>query len=183
MLLNKAELARVFSVSEPTVTKWIADGCPFESKGDNGVAYQFDAAKVKAWKDARETAAREAEEARERAISQMQSEMFGTDQPLAPAGLSQDDIAKHLRNVREAELLKHQMGQRLDREDVQNEFAAVFNVCRQRMLGWASTLAKTANLTPDQQQLAEDLARDTLGAMHRQLKDSGLRAAVEDVAV
>lgn len=182
MRVNKAELARIFGVSEPTVSKWIADGVPIETKGDNGVAYEFDPEKVKAWKDEREERARQAEADREREISRMQSELFGADQQLAPEGLSQDDIGKYLANVRSAEALKVQMGQRLDRADVENEFAAVFNVLRQRMLGWSSTLAKLANLTPEQQNLAEGLVRDTMAAMHRQLKDPGLQAATQDAA-
>jgi phage terminase Nu1 subunit (DNA packaging protein) len=179
-LVNKAELARTFGVSEPTVSKWLADGCPAEKGGSNGVAYEFDVDKVKAWKDERDRLL--AEQARERAVAirTKQNELFGDDQSLVPEGLSQDEVKTYLENVRLSDYIRRQRGELVERSSVVNEFSAVFNVVRQHTLGWATTLAKTAGLTLEQQRAADGLARRTLDAMWRQISDPTLRPVLDD---
>src|SRR5579883_1132301 len=76
MLVNKAELARVFGVSAPTVDRWIVDGCPIVKGGSNGVAYEFDTDQVKDLKDRREADDKRQAEEREQEIRRIQSEMF-----------------------------------------------------------------------------------------------------------
>lgn len=48
--INKQRLSELQGVSLPTITKWIADGCPVEVAGSNGKGYEFDNAKVTAWR-------------------------------------------------------------------------------------------------------------------------------------
>lgn len=40
-LLNRAQLAAIFGVSENTIDKWRKKGMPCETEGGNGVAYEF----------------------------------------------------------------------------------------------------------------------------------------------
>lgn len=178
LVVNKGELARVFNVSEPTVGKWIVDGCPVHSRGASGVAYEFDVDQVKAWRVERAEAERAAAQEREQEINRRQAEMFG-EQKFVPEGMSQEDIGTYLENMRLFEIVKKQRGEVIDRADVRNEFQAVFNVLRQHVLGWATTLARTAHLSAEQQRAAEALARGTLQAAWQQIKDPALRAQVE----
>ncbi len=182
LLVNKAELARTFGVSEPTVSKWLVEGAPFVKGGSNGVAYEFDVDAVKAWRDEVEQRERDLASEREAAIRQKQAELFG-EQTFMPEGMSQDDIGKYLDNLRLFEVVKRQRGEVIERAVVRNEFQAVFNVLRQHVLGWATTLSKTAGLSPEQQQAAETLGRGTLAAMWRQIKDQDLRPAIDGDAI
>jgi phage terminase Nu1 subunit (DNA packaging protein) len=179
LLVNKAELARTFGVSEPTVSKWLVDGCPFEKGGSNGVAYEFDVDRVKAWKDGRDRLLADQAREREAAIRAKQNELFG-EKDFLPEGLSQDEVKTYLENVRLSDYIRRQRGELVDRANVANEFQAVFNVVRQHALGWATTLAKTAGLTGEQQRAAESLARRTLDAMWRQISDPAMRPALDD---
>ena len=49
-VLNRAQLAMAFSVSENTITKWVLQGMPVQSAGQNGVAYEFCLSHCWAWK-------------------------------------------------------------------------------------------------------------------------------------
>ncbi len=179
LVVNKAELARIFGVSEPTVSKWLGDGLPFEKGGSNGVPYEFDVDRVKAWRAEREEAERDAAQKREEEISRRQAELFG-EQRFMPEGMSQDDIGQYLENLKQFEIVKKLRGESIERELVRREFQAVFNVLRQHVLGWATTLAKTASLTAEQQRAAEQLARRTLDAAWRQISDPDLRPGLDD---
>lgn len=52
--LNRADLARVFGVSENTITDWIGKGMPVLSGGRNGVAYELSLRQCWAWRSHRE---------------------------------------------------------------------------------------------------------------------------------
>jgi hypothetical protein len=181
VIVNKAELARVFGVSEPTVGRWILDGVPVEKAGSNGVGYEFDTDQVKAWLAERDEREKAEAEQREKKIRDLQAEMFG-EAPLAPEGVSQADIRQYLDNLRLSDLVRAKRGELLERDDVLNDYQAAFNVVRQHALGWAATLARQAGLTPDQQHKAEQLVRLMLGAMVRQVRDPDLRPALSDAA-
>lgn len=177
LLVNKAELARLFNVSEPTVGKWLVEvpAVPVVSGGSNGIAYEFDVDQVKAWHEARATRQREAEQDREQQLRAAQAELFGAGTPLVPEGVSQDDVKTYLENVRLHDEISRRRGESILRADVRNEFQAVLQVFRQHVLGFATTLARTANLTPEQQRAAEALGKQTLDACWRQIRDPDLR--------
>lgn len=175
--VNKAELARMFGVSEPTVGKWLVEGVPVAKGGSNGVAYEFDPDQVKAWRDARVERDRDLAAERDAEIRRKQAELFG-EQRFMPEEISQEDVGRYLENQRLHGIVAKQRGEVIDRELVRNEFQAVFNVVRQGVLSWASTLSKTVGLTPEQQAVAERLGRDLLGQMHRQIRDPELRPDV-----
>lgn len=170
--VNKGEMARFFRVSLPTVDRWVQLGCPVIEGGSNGVPYQFDVHAVKAWRDQVEEREKRAAAERQQQLDAAQSELFGGEQ-LAPQGI--DNVVDFLNAERLALIVGKQKGELIAREDIRNDYAAMFGVVRQQMLGWAATLARTAGLSPEQQQEAEKLVRTTLVAMHGQIKDPSLR--------
>jgi len=175
LIVNKTELARMFRVSIPTVDGWIAEKCPLESGGSNGVAYEFDFHAVKVWRDEQDALKAEAEQDRQRRIGAAQAEMFAGER-LAPEG-GLDGVREALEAERLAIIVSKQKGELVTREDVRADFAAVFGVCRQHMLGWSATLTRAAGLSPEQSAEAERLVRETLVAMNGQIKDPQLRPA------
>ena len=50
---TKADVARIFRVSLPTVDAWVRSGCPFSRKGSRGHAWEFDLAEVVSWRFSR----------------------------------------------------------------------------------------------------------------------------------
>lgn len=179
LLVNKGELARMFRVSLPTVDNWIGDGLPVEKGGSNGVPYEFDFERVKSWREEKERLASEAEAERQRRIAEQQAELFGGGERLAPEGVSH--IKESLEAERLAIIVGQQKGNLIAREDVRADFAAVFGVVRQHMLGWAATLTRSAGLSAEQQKEADRLVRETLIAMHGQIKDPSLRPSLDAV--
>lgn len=180
LIVNKRELAGLFRVSIPTIDDWLPKGCPVHKGGSNGVAYEFDFEAVKAWREAEAAREAKAEADRLRRIGDAQSELFGGQQ-LAPQGLP--NIRESLEAERLAIIVSKQKGELVSREDVRNDYAAMLGVIRQHALGWATTLARVASLTPEQQREADRLVRSMLLAMHGQIKDPGLRPALTDDAV
>jgi phage terminase Nu1 subunit (DNA packaging protein) len=49
--LNKADLAKHYGKSLPTISQWVAKGCPFVSKGGPGKEWVFDSAEVASWRE------------------------------------------------------------------------------------------------------------------------------------
>ncbi|MFO1081888.1 MAG: terminase small subunit [Reyranellaceae bacterium] len=172
LIVNKGELGRLFRVSLPTIDAWVSRGCPVRSGGSNGVPYEFDFEAVKAWREQEDSREREAEAERRRRIDLAQAEMFDGAR-LAPDGVG--DIREALEAERLALIVGKQKGELVSREDVRADYAAIFGVIRQHMLGWAATLTRSAGLTPDQQKEADRLVRETLVALHGQIKDPDLR--------
>lgn len=172
LIVNKSQLARLFRVSLPTIDGWVEKRCPIHKGGSNGVAYEFDVDQVKTWRDAEDAREAEAEAELQRRIGVKQAEMFDGAR-LAPEGAG--DIKEALEAERLALIVGKQKGELVAREDVRNDYAAVFGIVRQHLLGYATTLGRTAHLSADQQKEADRLVRSTLEAMHGQIKDPELR--------
>jgi phage terminase Nu1 subunit (DNA packaging protein) len=172
LIVNKTQLAKLFRVSAPTIDGWVERQCPIHKGGSNGVPYEFDVEGVRAWREAEDKREADAEAEMQRRLGLAQAEMFGGER-LAPEGMG--DIREALEAERLALIVGKQKGELIAREDVRNDYAAVFGVVRQHLLGYATTLGRTANLTPEQQQEADRLVRGTLEAMHGQIKDPALR--------
>lgn len=49
MIVNRATMADILSVSLPTFDTWVKRGCPVLQKGGRGIDYQFDTAAVFRW--------------------------------------------------------------------------------------------------------------------------------------
>jgi phage terminase Nu1 subunit (DNA packaging protein) len=56
LILNKREYADARGMSERTVTRWLAEGLPFEGSGKKGDPIRIDMAKATAWEISREVA-------------------------------------------------------------------------------------------------------------------------------
>ena len=166
-LVNKRELAKVMGVSEPTVESWLDDGLPVVSKGSNGVAYQFDVEAVKAWKVAREDAARSEVERR-------QQSLFGDGERLAPAGNARD-VREMLEAERVAMALSAQRREHIPRQEVEDDYKAVFGLFRQHVLALDSALTRSAGLTQPQQQEHRRLIRVMMGSLSGAIRDANLR--------
>lgn len=69
-ILNRAQLAVAFGVSENTVGKWITAGMPMLSQGQNGVSYEFRLSHCWAWKQSRDAAVQAQKTDRDRIAQQ-----------------------------------------------------------------------------------------------------------------
>ena len=58
MIANMVQLAELQGVSRQEVRSWLEDGCPFERRGKKGRDWQFDPARVTAWRIERESTGR-----------------------------------------------------------------------------------------------------------------------------
>ncbi|KEJ93977.1 Phage DNA packaging protein, Nu1 subunit of terminase [Pseudosulfitobacter pseudonitzschiae] len=107
-LLNRAQIAQIFNVSENTIDKWRAKGMPVDTEGGNGVAYGFLYSDCKAWFD--ETQARAASEKRaaEEFVAQQRMAFLGIDKRDQKAGLS----PAQMRELAQAELVWMQAAER-----------------------------------------------------------------------
>ncbi|MGC9449675.1 hypothetical protein [Cereibacter johrii] len=94
--LNRAQLARAFSVSENTITKWISQGMPVMSDGQNGVAYEFRLRHCYAWRMERDARARAAKAQGDRLAAQaaLAFRNLDEDQAEEEAELTADDLKK-----------------------------------------------------------------------------------------
>ncbi len=100
-LLNRAQIAQIFNVSENTIDKWRAKGMPVEVEGGNGVAYGFYFSRCKAWHDEAQAAA---------AAERQQADEFVAQQRMAFLGVKKGDQKASLsptqmRELAAAELL------------------------------------------------------------------------------
>ena len=107
-LLNRAQIAQIFNVSENTIDKWRSKGLPVEVEGGNGVAYGFRFSECKAWFD--ETQARAASEKRaaDDFVAQQRMEFLGVAKGDAKAGLS----PAQMKELAQAELVWMQAAER-----------------------------------------------------------------------
>ena len=95
-LLNRVQLARAFSVSENTITKWVSQGMPVMSEGQNGVSYEFRLSHCWAWRAARDEKARAAKAQGDQMAAQaaLAFRNLDDDQAEAEAELTADDLKK-----------------------------------------------------------------------------------------
>lgn len=107
-LLNRAQIAQIFSVSENTIDKWRSKGMPVEVEGGNGVAYGFLFSGCKTWFE--ETQARAAAEKRaaDKFVAKQRQKFLGLDEQDQKAGLS----PAQMRELAQAELVWMQAAER-----------------------------------------------------------------------
>jgi phage terminase Nu1 subunit (DNA packaging protein) len=107
-LLNRAQIAQIFNVSENTIDKWRSKGMPVEVEGGNGVAYGFLFSRCKAWFE--ETQARAAAEKQQadEFVAQQRMEFLGIKKDDQKAGLT----PAQMRELAQAELLWMQAAER-----------------------------------------------------------------------
>ncbi|MFD1913810.1 hypothetical protein [Halodurantibacterium flavum] len=95
-VMNRVQLARAFSVSENTITKWISLGMPVLSDGQNGVAYEFQLSHCYAWRQDRDSKARAAKARGDQLAMQaaLAFRNLDADQEEAEGGLTADELRK-----------------------------------------------------------------------------------------
>jgi len=94
-ILNRAQLARAFGVSENTITTWIGKEMPVASKGDNGRAYEFHLSECWNWRQSElaEKARTEAEGDRIAAVAAQAFLNLG-DEASTEGGMSPEDAKR-----------------------------------------------------------------------------------------
>lgn len=107
-LLNRAQIAQIFNVSENTIDKWRARGMPCENEGGNGRAYEFRFSDCKAWYDAEQARAASERRAAEDFVAQQRMAFLGIDKKDEKAGLS----PAQMRELAQAELVWMQAAER-----------------------------------------------------------------------
>ena len=156
-IVNQAELADLLEISVPTLRELIKKNAdfPIETEGDHGVAYEFDAGKVAAWRVEHEKQIAAAMAARDDKLSQMRLELFPTENPNADAGLSAEALIKELELRKRWREEEAHSGNLLEKSEVDR-------VLRQALV----------ELQKGMRQIGPDLARD-MGL------DRTVRAALE----
>lgn len=94
--LNRVQLARAFRVSENTITKWVGQGMPALSTGQNGVSYEFSLTQCYAWRQFRDEKL-QASKARGDQLAAQAALAFRNlddDQAEEEADLTADDLRK-----------------------------------------------------------------------------------------
>ncbi len=165
LTLNKWELAARLGVSEPTVTKYVREGCPVVSGGSNGVPYEFDLVAVKQWLDGVAEAERLADEERERQLDEIQTSLFGKDELPKVAGaegLTPDQRVKLYRAEFDRMRLARERGELVLANDVRVSLSLSLSELRNRLRGLPDQLARTAGLAPDQAEALEKMIDDVL---------------------
>lgn len=95
-VLNRTQLAKAFNVTENTITKWMGQGMPALTEGQNGVAYEFQLSHCHAWRQQRDDKLRSAKARGDQIAAQaaLAFRNLDDDQEEAEAGLSADEIRK-----------------------------------------------------------------------------------------
>lgn len=100
-LLNRQQIASIFSVSENTINKWLSKGMPCETEGGNGRAYEFSAAACRAWFGEVQAAAAAEKQAADDFVAQQRMDFLGVDRKDQKAALTPAQI----RELAQAELV------------------------------------------------------------------------------
>jgi phage terminase Nu1 subunit (DNA packaging protein) len=78
-LRSLADTAAFFSVSQPTVRRWIEAGCPVAEKGSSGTAYKMDLSAVANWRAGQRQAEDLAAQTRAERDAQLRLELLGDE--------------------------------------------------------------------------------------------------------
>lgn len=159
-VLNRAQLALAFNMSENTISKWVLQGMPVQSAGQNGVAYEFCLSHCWAWKQSRDEDAMAAKR---------RGDQLATQAALAFRNLDADEdeansqmTAAEVRAWAEAEYHRNraaeQRGELMRTSRVQQaveDMIVAFGTAMDTLPDWAEL---EFGLTPDQVQQLQDKA-------------------------
>nr|WP_225612043.1 DUF1441 family protein [Paracoccus sp. PAR01] len=111
-VLNRSQLAKAFTVTENTITKWMGQGMPALSEGQNGVAYEFQLSHCHAWRQARDDKARHRKQRGDQIAAQaaLAFRNLDADQEEAEAGLTAEEVRKWSQAEYERNRLAEQRG-------------------------------------------------------------------------
>ncbi len=108
-VMNRAQLAIAFNVSENSVTKWVGQGMPVLTAGQNGVSYEFQLSHCYAWRRTRDEQSRATKATRDAHAMQASLAFRNLDeeQEEEEGGLT----AKQLREWSEAEYHRNRVAE------------------------------------------------------------------------
>lgn len=177
MMANRAEMARLLGVSEPTLDRLIVRGMPVAQRGGNGRPYQFDIEACTAWYRGeldREEADRQA---RENEFAQFAFDLGNNTSSATIDGVQPGLTGKARIDALNAALLEDKLartrGDLVPVADVKADYMAIFQRLRQRLLAVDTMLVRRAGLSPAQAAIVRDDMRDLL-------KELGLQIANPD---
>ncbi len=183
-VLNRSQLARAFSVTDNTITKWVSQGMPLLSEGQNGVAYEFQLSQCWAWKNARDEKARAAKLRGDQIAAQA---MLGfrnldADQEEEEGHLTADDIRK----MSEAEYHRNRVAEQRGDLVRADRVRALFEESLVRIGTSLDTLPDflemkfglTAEQVADVEQRTDQLRSKIRGALEEPLRRPGAELAI-----
>lgn len=148
-VVNMSELADMLGMSLPTLRDLIKrnDDFPVQRRGDNGVAYEFDAVEVKAWLDRHAAAKADAEDRRKADLAQMRLDVFGdTGEGDETTGLSPTERRAEIEAQFRADQLRQSRGELLMAADVDRLLRQAFAELAKGLRQIAPTIAREQGL-------------------------------------
>lgn len=173
-LLNRAQIAQIFNVSENTIDKYRAKGMPVEVEGGNGVPYGFKFSDCRAWLE--EVNARAAAERRaaDDFVAQQRMDFLGVDKKSAQAGLT----PAQMRELAQAELVWMQAAERrralVHVDEVVELLDQVFAEVRAGLDGLPDYFEREFGLTGEQVERAVSYNDELLRAMQERIAKANL---------
>ncbi len=162
--VNLSELAELLDVSLTTMRLLVReDGFPIEKVGSNGVPYEFDPRKVKAWQEAHEERLEAEREARKNRMAQLKLELFGgttVDESRVTLSPREQQIA--LRAEVDATQLARMRGELVPAAQVQDNVAAAMTVLRKEILAIGAQVAKRFDLDREAKVIIDEVTREAL---------------------
>lgn len=150
MLVNLGELADVLGHAPATLQRLMKDETfPVESRGKNGVPYQFDAGKVKAWLDANKAREDEARKQRLAELRQYRLDLFPGSEDMLPDGAGDKDPETLRRELELQAALRREgieRGQLVRAADVRAQVENAMVALRQEMGEVVPRIARAAQL-------------------------------------
>lgn len=178
-LLNRAQLAQIFNVSENTVDKWRSKGMPVEVEGGNGVPYGFLFSACREWYEAEQAAAQARKKEAADFVAQQRMEFLGLDKGDAKAGLS----PAQMRELAQAELVWMQAAERrgslIHADEVVELLDTIFGEMRAGLDGLPDWLEREFGLTGDQVERAVAYSDEVLRAVQGKIHAAALSEAPE----
>jgi phage terminase Nu1 subunit (DNA packaging protein) len=171
-VLNRAQVARAFNVSENTVGKWIGQGMPVEAQGQNGVGYELRLSHCYAWKMARDAA---------RAEERARSDQIAAQAALAFLNLDAEEderpslTAKQMKELSEAEFRRNQLaeqkGELVRANRVREVFEHILGAVRANVTTVADYAEREFGLTPAQVEKLDARCADLLRSMRSEIEE------------
>jgi phage terminase Nu1 subunit (DNA packaging protein) len=160
-LRSLSETASFFSVSQPTIRRWIDAGCPVAEKGASGVAYKLDLQAVARWRHGQREAEDAATTFRAERDAQLRLELLGDDAlTVAPGSvaLTPRQRADALLAEVTAQKLAILRQAHVEADPLKLLLAEAFATCKTRIRQIPDIIAPEVNLTdPQATRLAEAL--------------------------
>ncbi len=167
VIRNLEQTARFFETTTPTVKSWIADGCPVEAGGSNGVPYALDLRKVDEWRQAKKEEEQKTAEERAEQEAQLRLELLGDD-ALTDAGvgpLTPRQRADYLRAEVDKVKLAEKRGELMPAAEFLDALVEMNRLVSARLRGLPDDLADRFGLSEDQRENLRATIDDVLNDM------------------